>query len=78
MDTFGPATGWLSGEYAEGPTPAELAHTLDLPSDTEANRQAIDEACDAYETAAESAYWAELERVARYQVSPTDDSSEGR
>ena len=68
-DTFGPVSGWLSGEYAEGPTPAELAHELGLETDTEAGWAEADEACNAYEEAAEEAYWRELERVARLQTS---------
>ena len=65
-DVYGPTTGWLSGEWADAMTPRALADDLGIEQD---DMWAIEEACDAYEDAAESAYWSELERVARLQVS---------
>lgn len=62
-DEFGPSTGWLSGENAEGPTPSSLADDLALRSEAD-----LDAVCSAYEDAADAAYWAEVERVANLQV----------
>lgn len=67
-DQWDHLSGWLSGEYGDDPRPQTLAHDLDLPTDTDDDMAAVDEACDAYEDAAEEAYWAELERVARLQT----------
>lgn len=62
-EQFAPRSGWLSGEMADDPTPNSLAAEIGIrePED-------IDEACSAFEEAADDAYWAELERVARIQV----------
>jgi hypothetical protein len=62
------ASGWLSGEYADDPSPTTLARDLDLPTETDEDLAALNEACNTYEEAAEAAYWAELERVARLQT----------
>ena len=64
LDAFGPATGWLSGEYADDPTPTTLHRTLSTPEDDDLRADVE----DAYESAAEDAYWAELVRVATYQT----------
>lgn len=58
-DTFG--VSWLSGEWA-GESLSEIFG--DLLTDTDAD----DEMFAAYEDAADEAYWAEIECVARSQV----------
>lgn len=63
LDNYAPTSGWLSGEWADTPTPDTLARDLGITDPDE-----IDAACDAYEDAATEAYWAELERVARLMV----------
>jgi len=71
LDFFGPASGWLSGEFADAPTPTTLAADLGLDSDTmdEIDLDPLrDAVCEAYEAAADEAYWAELQRVAHLQV----------
>lgn len=65
IEQFDTMTGWLSGEYAGEPSPTTLAHDLDLDLD---DHDAIDAACEAYEEAADEAYWDELVRVARLQT----------
>ncbi len=63
IENFGPGAGWLSGEWADSETPASLMDDLRI-----GNTIDHDAVCEAYETAADEAYWAELERVARLQV----------
>lgn len=65
-DVYGPR-GWLAGEYADDPTPRSLAEDLGIDQE---DGDRIERACDAYEEAAEEAYWAELERVARLHAEP--------
>lgn len=60
-DTFGPTSGWLSGEFADAPTPRTLAEDLGISQDDDV---AMDDAFSTYEDAADAAYWAELRRVA--------------
>lgn len=68
IEQFDTMTGWLSGEYADEPRPATLAADLGLPTETDEDMARLDEVCAVYEEAADAAYWAELERVARLQV----------
>lgn len=66
VDQFAPATGWLSGEWADTRTPQSLLAECGAGDEDE---EAV---LTAYEEAADTAYWQELERVARYQ---TEDAS---
>ncbi len=52
----------LSGEWAGDPTPDSLGKEWGLEGDT------LSEACDIFEQAYSEAFWAEVERVATYQV----------
>lgn len=61
MDAYAPPD-WLSGEWA-GESMNEL---LDLNGNESPER--VDALANAYTEAAESAYWRELERVARLQT----------
>jgi hypothetical protein len=61
MDRFSSGTGWLSGEWADQPTPATLARDADCD-----DPDCIDALCDAFELAADEAYWNEIERALRY------------
>lgn len=65
-DVYGPPA-WLSGEWADERTPQDLAVEFNLADDD------LDEACEAYEEAADSAYWAELERTAIHHTAPEYD-----
>ena len=62
------APDWLSGEWADSPTPHTLQADFDLSDDE------IDDACTAYEEAADEAFHAELERVARLHVGEESSS----
>lgn len=53
---------WLSGEWADDPTPDTLGAEIGLDRP---DPDYLDEIATAYEDAADAAYWAELERVAR-------------
>ena len=70
IDEFAPASGWLSGEWADTTLPQDIAEMcqLERDEDGEVNEYEWDACMDAYETAADEAYWAELERIARYQT----------
>ena len=65
---------WLSGEWADSMTPAELGCALGIlcPGDDDWTEDGagyvFDMACSEYEQAADDAYWAELERVAVQQT----------
>ena len=67
-DEFGPTTGWLSGEWADAPTPNTLYAELELDPDDDLDGEIMAELSDAYEQAADEAYQHELERVARLQT----------
>jgi hypothetical protein len=58
----------LSGEYADDPTPATLAAMLELDPEDEDQAAELEDCCDAYCDGASEAFWAEVERAARYQV----------
>lgn len=62
LDAYAPPS-WLSGEYA-GESINELLGSPDTP----AQEARQDDVAQAYEYAAEGAYWHELERMARYAV----------
>lgn len=64
-DEFGPTSGWLSGEWADTPTPNSLYAELGLEPDDDEDGEIMAEIADAYEEAADQAYSDELERVAR-------------
>ena len=69
MDAYQPASGWLSGEFAESPTPDTLASDLDLdPDNIGHDVDILDDACEVFEEVADDAYWAELVRVATLQT----------
>lgn len=55
----------LSGEWADGPTPASLADELGYDYDTLADAELMDDVCTAYEDAYSAAYWTEVGRSAR-------------
>lgn len=63
-------SGPLSGEWADGMTPALLAQTVGLDAHAEAsfNPDGFDALCSAYEEGYYEASSAEIERVARLQV----------
>ena len=64
---WGPASGPLSGEWADGMTPCGLVQELDYdPGDVD--NAGVDALCDAYETAYYDAWRDEVLRMARYQV----------
>ena len=54
----------LSGEWADSPTPASLADDYGIEADDER----LDSVCTEWENAASDAFWAELQRVAKYHV----------
>ena len=54
----------LSGEWADAPTPHSLAEDYGMDDDDER----LDSVCTQWENAAADAFWAELERVARFHV----------
>lgn len=56
-------TNWLSGEWA-GESIPELLGSCDNMRDEER----LDDVCQAYEEAADRAFWKELERVARFHT----------
>jgi len=58
----------LSGEYAGDPTPQTLADDYGLDGDRDPNGFILSEVCQIWEDAASEAFWAELERVARFQT----------
>lgn len=60
----------LSGEWAGDPTPQSLAEDYDLDETNDPEGWRLDEACRAWEDAASEAFWQELERAARYHVTP--------
>ena len=60
-DEYLPAMPDLSGEWADGETPATLADALGIAVDDER----IDSYCDAWERGADSGYWAEIWRMIR-------------
>lgn len=62
LDAYMPPS-WLSGEFA-GESMNELIGSPDTP----AQEERVDDVAQAYELAAEGAYWHELERMARYAV----------
>jgi hypothetical protein len=64
LDAYAPRSGWLSGEFAESPTPGTLARDLGVSADSDI----LDDACEVFETTADDAYWAELLRVATHQA----------
>lgn len=66
LDAFNPPN--LSGEWADSPTPRTLADDYNLDEDNDPDGWRLDEACTAWEDAASTAFWNELERVARFQV----------
>lgn len=72
IDEYAPRSGWLSGEDADAPTPQVLMDDLhvDMEGDEIDLDPLRDELCEVYETAADEAYWAELERAARVQTDP--------
>jgi hypothetical protein len=69
-DEFGNGSGWLSGEFADTTLPADLIGMCGIETDDDGDPNEHDwDACmTAYEDAAEAAYWAELERVARFHT----------
>lgn len=81
-ELFGPFTGPLSGEYADGRTPAGLLREVGFtaterePDDTSEDEQAI---LAAYEDAYETAWRDEVLRVARVHTTPSKSTvdSEG-
>ncbi len=60
----------LSGEYADDPTPQSLAEDYGISEDDKRAEWLIDDLCTEWENAAHTAFWDELERVARFQVAP--------
>ena len=56
----------LSGEWAGDPTPQSLAEDYELGADRDPDGWRLDAACSEWEEAARSAFWAEVERSARY------------
>ena len=66
-DEFGPSSGWLSGEFGDTVNFHDIPSMCYLTTDDDGyvNEHDWDECASAYETAADAAYWAELERVAR-------------
>ena len=62
LDAYMPPS-WLSGEFA-----GESMNELIGAPDTPAQEARVDDVAQAYEDAAEGAYWHELERMARYAV----------
>ena len=62
LDAYAPPS-WLSGEFA-----GESMNELIGAPDTPAQEARVDDVAQAYEYAAEGAYWHELERMARYAV----------
>ena len=69
LDQFNPPN--LSGEWADSPTPRTLAEDYDLDENNDPDGWRLDEACTVWEEAANAAFWAELERVARFYVAKT-------
>jgi hypothetical protein len=68
-DEFGPRSGWLSGEDADGETWTSLARDiLGDDFDEDADQYDADELAQAYEDAADRAYWAELQETAAHMV----------
>ena len=61
--------GWLSGEFADTPTPNSLMRDLGVEPYTDEYDASVDALCQAYEQAADDASYEEIERVARYQTS---------
>ena len=76
LDQYAPPRGWLSGEYSDDPTPGELAYDLGIrcegDDDFSEDRDGLllDMCLNAYEEAADDAYWTTLERVALEQTEP--------
>lgn len=68
LDAYGPASGWLSGEWADAPTPQTLAGDLSLDETNDPDGEILAELATAYEEAADAAYWAEIERTCRAHV----------
>jgi hypothetical protein len=65
LDAYRPPD--LSGEWADGETPATLAKRVDVvPHD---GTLLLDDVCSIYEQAASEAFWAEIERVCREHAS---------
>jgi hypothetical protein len=58
----------LSGEFADGYTPRDLAIELDLDPDDADDADAIGTVCDAWEAGASEGFWHEVERIARVQL----------
>lgn len=59
----------LSGEYADDPTPATLAEDCGLDPDDSRAEWLTDELSSAWEEAAGKAFWRELERACRAELS---------
>jgi hypothetical protein len=55
----------LSGEYSGDPSPGWLAQELGINDD---DFHILDDACDAWQIAADEAFWAEIERVVHYHT----------
>ncbi len=68
-DAFGPSSGWLSGEWADCETTSTLFARIGFDTSRDTYGERSNDVATAFEDAAESSYWAELERVARSQVS---------
>ena len=69
MDEYAPTNyGWLSGEWA-GESISELLGEAESQRDFDR----MEDVEQAYEDAADTAYWRELERVARYMLRHTTD-----
>jgi len=74
FDMFGPSSGPLSGEWADGMTPARLADELDVSTDAawgedpDGDPELLAELCDAYEQAYNEAWRDEVLRTALYHA----------
>jgi hypothetical protein len=62
LDDLVTAPNWLSGEFADGATPASLQ--ADLALSDEVWEQAGSAVCDAYESAANDAFWDHVTKAA--------------
>lgn len=73
MDAYNPPN--LSGEFGDDFSEADLLEALGLAdlvipaSEVDAHEELVSECCQAYDDAASEAFWAEIERVCRYQLS---------
>lgn len=66
LDTFN--TPNLSGEFAGDPTPQSLAESYGITEERDPEGYLLDSVCTLWEDAASSAFWAEIERICRFQL----------